>query len=196
MTNDYEASIHYNGIILLTAYLQRQFVYETVQVRLHNASDDKLKKVKDCLDRTHAMLKLFEETKSLLEGQTNKLKSFSEQVTLMMQNYIKEEPSFTERLAVVGSTLYAEQMMNNGIIRLGQVFQQNVGKDFTARTKFYEDRTKVIDIIVHLLADGKEVEEAMMQQIDKWYEGIAGQKNNILGDMKKINEMLDYTHRG
>ncbi|MEG0384754.1 MAG: transcriptional regulator [Solibacillus sp.] len=194
MTNQYEASIHYNGIILLTAYLQRQYVYETVQLRLHNASDDKFKKVKDSLDHTHAMLKLFEETKSLLDGQKNKLKSFSEQVTLLMQSYIKEEPSFTERLAVVGSTLYAEQMMNNGIIRLGQVFQQEVGKDFTARMKFYEDRTKVVDIMVQLLADGKEVEEAMMQQIDKWYEGIAGQKNNILGDLKKINEMLDYTH--
>lgn len=196
MTNNYEASIHYNGIILLTAYLQRQFVYEMVQVRLHNASDDKFKQVKECLDHTHAMLKLFEETKSLFDGQKNKLKSFSEQVTLLMQSYIKEEPSFTERLAVVGSTLYAEQMMNNGIIRLGQVFQQDVGKDFAARIKFYEDRTKVVDIMVHLLADGKEVEEAMMQQVDKWYEGIAKQKKEILDDLKKINEMLDYVHRG
>ncbi|MEK4425530.1 transcriptional regulator [Solibacillus sp. FSL K6-1523] len=196
MTNNYEASIHYNGIILLTAYLQRQFVYETVQVRLHNASDDKFKQVKEYLDHTHAMLKLFEETKSLLDGQKNKLKSFSEQVSVLMQSYIKEEPSFTERLAVVGSTLYAEQMMNNGIIRLGQVFQQEVGKDFAARIKFYEDRTKVVDIMVHLLADGKEVEEAMMQQVDKWYEGIAKQKKDILSDIKKINEMLDYAHRG
>ncbi|MEK4628688.1 MAG: transcriptional regulator [Solibacillus sp.] len=195
MTNHYEASIHYNGIILLTAYLQRQYVYETVQVRLNGASDENFKKAKDMLDRTYSMLKLFEETKSLMDGQKDKLKAFSNEVTMMMQNYIKEEPSFNERLAVVGSTLYAEQMMNNGIIQLGHLFKQNVGKDFAARTKFYADRTKAIDIIVHLLAEGKEVEPKMLDQIDKWYDGIAKQKINILQDMKKINEMLDYQQK-
>jgi hypothetical protein len=195
MTNHYEASIHYNGIILLTAYLQRQFVYETIQVRLDDVSDEKFKKAKDMLDRTYAMLKLFEETKSLMYGQKDKLKEFANEVTMMMQNYIKEEPSFNERLAVVGSTLYAEQMMNKGIIQLGHVFKQEVGKDFAARIKFYADRTKAIDMIVHLLSEGKEVEQAMLNQIDKWYEGIAKQKINILQDIKKINEMLDYQQK-
>lgn len=192
MTNHYEASVHYNGIILLTAYLQRQFVFETVQVRLNGANDEKFKKAKDMLDHTYTMLKLFEETKSLMDGQKNKLKSFAGEVTLMMQNYIVENPTFNERLAVVGSTLYAEQMMNNGIIQLCKVFKQEVKKDHLSRVKFYEDRTKAIDIIVHMLAQGKEVEQGMLDQVDKWYEGIANQKIKILQDIKKINEMLDY----
>ena len=195
MVNHYEASIHYNGIILLTAYLQRQYVYETVQVRLNDANDEKFKKVKDMLDRTYDMLKLFEQTKSLMPGQKEKLLAFASEVSIMMQNYIKDVPDFNERLAVVGSTLYAEQMMNNGIIQLGHIFQQDVGKDFGARTKFYADRTKAIDIIVHLLVEGKEVEPAMLQQIDKWYEGIAKQNANIVDDTKKINEMLNYQHK-
>lgn len=192
MTNQYEASIHYNGIILLTAYLQRQFVYETIEVRLSGANDEKLKKVKDMMDHTYAMLKLFEETKSLMDGQKNKLVTFADEITFMMQNYIEDEPTFNERLAVVGSTLYAEQMMNNGIIQLCHVFNQEVKKDYTERVKFYADRTKAIDIIVHMLSEGKEVEQAMLDQIDKWYEGIAKQKTNILQDIKKVNEMLNY----
>ena len=195
MTNHYEASIHYNGIILLTAYLQRQFVYETVQVRLNGASDEKLKKAKDMLDHTYSMLKLFEETKSLMDGQRDKLKTFSGEVSFMMQNYIQEEPDFNDRLAVVGSTLYAEQMMNNGIIQLAHVFKQEINKDYAARTKFYADRTKAIDIIVHLLAEGKEVEQGMLKQIDKWYAGIEKQKVGILQDLTKINEMLDYQQK-
>lgn len=195
MINNYEASIHYNGIILLTAYLQRQYVYETIQVRLNDVSDDKLKKVKDMMDHTYAMLKLFEETKSLMDGQKNKLSSFADEMPFLMQNYIQDDATFNDRLAVVGSTLYAEQMMNNGIIQLCHVFNQEVKKDYTERIKFYADRTKAIDVIVHLLSEGKEIEQGMLRQIDKWYEGIAKQKQNILQDIKKINEMLHYKSR-
>lgn len=188
----YEASINYNGIILLSAYLQRQYVYRTIQVRLNGASEEPLNKVKNMLDHTEAMLNVFEESKSLLDGQRNKLKSFADEVSLMMQNYIKENPDFNERLAVVGSTLYSEQLMNNGIIKLGYIFKQNIGKDFPARVKFYEERTKVIEVMVQLVSDGKEIEQGMQDILNKWYEGIANQKKGIMQDLSKINEMLDY----
>ncbi|MBM7663674.1 hypothetical protein JOC25_000130 [Solibacillus kalamii] len=188
----YEASVHYNGIILLSAYLQRQYVYRTIQVRLNGASEEPLNKVKNMLEHTELMLNIFEESKDLMEGQRNKLKSFADQVALLMQNYIKEEPDFKERLAVVGSTLYSEQLMNNGIIKLGYIFKQNIGKDFPARVKFYEERTKVIDVMVQLVSEGKEIEKGMQDILNKWYDGIAIQKKGIMEDLSKINEMLDF----
>ncbi|BAK16633.1 transcriptional regulator [Solibacillus sp. FSL K6-1781] len=188
----YEASVHYNGIILLSAYLQRQYVYRTIQVRLNGASEEPLNKVKNMLEHTELMLNIFEESKDLMEGQRNKLKSFADEVALLMQNYIKEEPDFKERLAVVGSTLYSEQLMNNGIIKLGYIFKQNIGKDFPARVKFYEERTKVIDVMVQLVSEGKEIEKGMQDILNKWYDGIAIQKKGIMEDLSKINEMLDF----
>lgn|SRR5690606_9832495 len=188
----YEASIHYNGIILLSAYLQRQYVYRTIQVRLNGASEEPLNKVKSMLEHTELMLNIFEESKELMDGQRNKLKSFADEVALLMQNYIKENPDFKERLAVVGSTLYSEQTMNNGIIKLGYIFKQNIGKDFPARVKFYEERTKVIDVMVQLVSEGKEIEKGMQDILNKWYDGIANQKKGIMEDLSKINEMLDF----
>ncbi|OBW60539.1 transcriptional regulator [Solibacillus silvestris] len=188
----YEASVHYNGIILLSAYLQRQYVYRTIQVRLNGASEEPLNKLKNILEHTELMLNIFEESKDLMEGQRNKLKSFADEVALLMQNYIKEEPDFKERLAVVGSTLYSEQLMNNGIIKLGYIFKQNIGKDFPARVKFYEERTKVIDVMVQLVSEGKEIEKGMQDILNKWYDGIAIQKKGIMEDLSKINEMLDF----
>ncbi|MER2029787.1 MAG: transcriptional regulator [Solibacillus sp.] len=188
----YEASVHYNGIILLSAYLQRQYVYRTIQVRLNGASEEPLNKVKNMLEHTELMLSIFEESKNLMDGQRNKLKSFADEVALLMQNYIKENPDFTERLAVVGSTLYSEQLMNNGIIKLGYIFKQNIGKDFPARVKFYEERTKVIDVMVQLVSEGKEIEKGMQDILNKWYDGIANQKKGIMEDLSKINEMLDF----
>ncbi|MEK5080318.1 transcriptional regulator [Solibacillus sp. FSL W7-1436] len=188
----YEASIHYNGIILLSAYLQRQYVYRTIQVRLNGASEEPLNKVKSMLEHTELMLNIFEESKELMDGQRNKLKSFADEVALLMQNYIKENPDLKERLAVVGSTLYSEQTMNNGIIKLGYIFKQNIGKDFPARVKFYEERTKVIDVMVQLVSEGKEIEKGMQDILNKWYDGIANQKKGIMEDLSKINEMLDF----
>lgn len=188
----YEASVHYNGIILLSAYLQRQYVYRTIQVRLNGASEEPLNKVKNMLEHTELMLSIFEESKNLMDGQRNKLKSFADEVALLMQNYIKENPDFKERLAVVGSTLYSEQLMNNGIIKLGYIFKQNIGKDFPARVKFYEERTKVIDVMVQLVSEGKEIEKGMQDILNKWYDGIANQKKGIMEDLSKINEMLDF----
>lgn len=188
----YEASIHYNGIILLASYLQRLYVYETIQVKINGATDEKLKKVQGMFEHSEMMVKIFEETKSLMDGQRDKLKSFAGEVTLLMQDYIKDEPDFNERLAVVGSTLYGEQMMNFGVIKLGHIFKQNVGKDFPARAKFYEDRTKAVDLMVHLVAQGDTIEEGMQDLINKWYVGIAAQKGGILTDIRKINEMLDF----
>ncbi|MFS0875292.1 transcriptional regulator [Solibacillus isronensis] len=188
----YEASVHYNGIILLSAYLQRQYVYRTIQVRLNGASEEPLNKVKNMLEHTELMINIFEESKDLMDGQRKKLKSFADEVALLMQNYIKEDPDFKERLAVVGSTLYSEQLMNNGIIKLGYIFKQNIGKDFPARVKFYEERTKVIDVMVQLVSEGKEIEKGMQDILNKWYDGIANQKKGIMEDLSKINEMLDF----
>lgn len=188
----YEASIQYNGIILLASYLQRLYVYETIQVKINNATDEKLKKVQGMFEHSEMMVKIFEETKSLLDGQRDKLKSFAGEVSFLMQDYIKDEPDFNERLAIVGSTLYGEQMMNFGVIKLGHIFKQNVGKDFPARAKFYEDRTKAVDLMVHLVAQGDTIEKGMQDLIDKWYVGIAAQKGGILTDIDKVNEMLDF----
>lgn len=143
-------------------------------------------------EHSEMMVKIFEETKSLMEGQRNKLKDFAGEVSLLMQDYIKDEPDFNERLAVVGSTLYGEQMMNFGVIKLGHIFKQDVGKEFPARAKFYEDRTKAIDLMVHLVSQGETVEDAMQDLINKWYVGIAAQKGGILTDIRKVNEMLDF----
>ncbi len=188
----HEASVHYNGIILLSSYLQRLYVYETIQTKINGTSDEKLKKVKGMFEHSEMMVKIFEETKSLMEGQRNKLKDFAGEVSLLMQDYIKDEPDFNERLAVVGSTLYGEQMMNFGVIKLGHIFKQDVGKEFPARAKFYEDRTKAIDLMVHLVSQGETVEDAMQDLINKWYVGIAAQKGGILTDIRKVNEMLDF----
>ncbi|MEJ9280775.1 transcriptional regulator [Ureibacillus thermosphaericus] len=184
----------YNGIVLLTGYLQRLYVFENIHHQLNLPHDsERIQKVKELFDDTLAMLPIFEQAKELAPTQVNKLKSVTNEVESLMASYFKDEPvSFQEKLAYVGSSLYAEQHVNLGIIRLGKVFQVEVNRDFEMRTKFYEERTKFIDTIVSLIKKNQQIEDKAMEIIESWYTNVKNNKENILNDLKLINTLIGF----
>lgn len=184
----------YNGIVLLTGYLQRLYVFENIHHELNLPHDsERIQKVKELFDDTLAMLPIFEQAKELAPTQVNKLKSVTNEVESLMASYFKDEPvSFQEKLAYVGSSLYAEQHVNLGIIRLGKVFQEEVNRDFEMRTKFYEERTKFIDTIVSLIKKNQQIEDKAMEIIESWYTNVKNNKENILNDLKLINTLIGF----
>ena len=187
------SKIQYNGIILLTAYLQRIYVEETIYVRIEQTNTSRLELTKTLLDDTYMIQGMFEQTKALTEGQTKKLASITQHMQQLMRGYFKESaPSTTDKIAIVGSSLYGEQTMNNGILRLGELFDEEINKDFHMRKKLYEDRIKVIDGIVHMFTNKKEIEENLLKPIDKWYADICNQQQYILSDTMKIGEMIGF----
>lgn len=184
----------YNGIVLLTGYLQRLYVFENIHHELNLPHDsERIQKVKELFDDTLAMLPIFEQAKELAPTQVNKLKSVTNEVESLMASYFKDEPvSFQEKLAYVGSSLYAEQHVNLGIIRLGKVFQVEVNRDFEMRTKFYEERTKFIDTIVSLIKKNQQIEDKAMEIIESWYTNVKNNKENILNDLKLISTLIGF----
>ncbi|TSI05267.1 transcriptional regulator [Lysinibacillus sp. BW-2-10] len=188
-----KAKTQYNGMILLTGYLQRLFVVETIYQRLkvpHEA--ERLEQVKFLIDETHKILPVFEKTKTLTEVQRDELHFILRQIENLMADYFKESScSFNEKLAIAGSSLYAEQHVNKGIIRLGEVFNQEINKDFHKRIQFYEQRTKMIDYLVHTLAEGKEPEEQFMKPVEPWFDNVMQNKELILKDIKQIEKMIE-----
>ncbi len=184
----------YNGIVLLTGYLQRLYVFENIHHELNLPHDsERIQKVKELFDNTLAMLPIFEQAKELAPTQVNKLKSVTNEVESLMASYFKDEPvSFQEKLAYVGSSLYAEQHVNLGIIRLGKVFQVEVNRDFEMRTKFYEERTKFIDTIVSLIKKNQQIEDKAMEIIESWYTNVKNNKENILNDLKLISTLIGF----
>jgi hypothetical protein len=184
----------YNGIVLLTGYLQRLYVFENIHHELNLPHDsERIQKVKELFDDTLAMLPIFEQAKELAPTQVNKLKSVTNEVESLMASYFKDEPvSFQEKLAYVGSSLYAEQHVNLGIIRLGKVFQVEVNRDFEMRTKFYEERTKFIDTIVSLIKKNQQIEDKAMEIIESWYTNVKNNKEHILNDLKLISTLIGF----
>ncbi|QCR32595.1 hypothetical protein [Lysinibacillus sp. SGAir0095] len=192
MTKDINAQ--YNGMILLTGYLQRLFVAETIYRRIGEPYDqERFDKAKALLDETYTIMPVFEETKSLTPAQKIQLQLIAQQTDELMQTYFKQMPlTFKQKLAIVGSSLYAEQHVNSGIIRLGKMFNVEVNKDFHQRIKFYEQRTKMIDYLVFAFHHNEEVEEQFMKPIDPWFNDVMRNKDFVLDDFKQIAQLLEF----
>lgn len=185
--------VHYNGILLLTSYLHRIYVSEQIQGILHKKSDTRLQEVKTMLDDAGMMRTMFEQTKELTDTQQTKLLSMSAKAKLYMADFFPQgEATFGQKLTLVAASLYGEQAMNDGILRMGKLFGEEVKTDFEARVQFYKDRTKAMDIMVNNLDKNEEIPEQMTTLVVQWYANIDKQRNLVLSDMSKIDKMLTF----
>lgn len=182
----------YNGIILITGYLQRLFVRDAIYEKLNGPIDvTRKEKIKSLIYTTQDILAKFENTKLLHEDQKLKLILVVDEINHLMKTYFNPlANNFVEKLAIVGSSLYAEQKVNDGIIRLGKLFAREINRDYEMRSKFYADRTKMIDYLVHTLAKNEKPDEDFLKPIDPWYENIMRNKDGILSDIEKIYDLI------
>ncbi|SOC37284.1 hypothetical protein [Ureibacillus acetophenoni] len=191
MTNN--VTVQYNGLVLLTGYLQRLFVAETIYRRTNEPYDEKrFNEIKTLMDEVYTIVPSFEQTGTFTMGQKVQLQLIVQKTENLMSTYFKQMPlSFNQKLAIVGSSLYAEQHVNEGIIRLGEVFNVEINEDFKKRRKYYEQRTKLIDYIVFVLHHNEQPEENATKQIDPWFHDVMKNKSGIEEDFKQINELIE-----
>lgn len=178
-------------MLLLASYVQRIHVYYATLAHTEGTTFPQQQKAKEAFDSLNAILPMFEQTKILTETQQGKLVQIAEDVEEWMGNYFQVvQQSFNYRSAIVASTLFSEQLMNAGVIRLGKLFNEQISPDFERRIKFYEDRTKMIQFVIVKVKEGAEIEPAILKIVEDLYEAISKQEKVIISDVKKIIPML------
>ncbi|HWL25855.1 MAG TPA: hypothetical protein VNR38_19245 [Ureibacillus sp.] len=184
----------YHGMIILTGYLQRLFVAETIYRRLNEPyNQERFDQIKALMDEAYTIIPVYEQTGSLTMAQKIELKFILQKTEELMSSYFKQMPlSYNQKLAIVGSSLYADQHVNAGIVRLGEIFQIDVGEDYKQRLEFYEERTELIDYIVYVLHHNDQPNVQATQQIDPWFNGIMKNKSLIDDDIKKIRNLIGF----
>lgn len=87
-----KATTQYNGLILLTGYLQRLFVAETIYRRLNEPHDpERFKLAKSLLDEAYTIVPVFERAQSLTIEQKEQLVLIIKQTKKLMATYFKEK---------------------------------------------------------------------------------------------------------
>lgn len=183
--------VQYNGMLLLASYVQRLHVFYATLQHVENKEYQQLQEQKEAFDSINAIMPMFEVTKTLTMTQFDKMQELTASTIEAMQHYFQPlNTSFGYKVAIVTSTFFAEQMMNNGIIRLSHIFKEEISQDFDRRVKFYEERTKMMQIVVLLLKDGKMPEDDIVKTVEKFYDGIMKNQKLIIDDLQKISPMI------
>ena len=191
-TNKQHAKTQYNGIILLSSYIHRLFVQQSIEIRLLNEKTHwKLDQYKEMLNDVSLMMSMFEQTKDLTVNQHDKLIEIYSQTNDQFSKYFKPEPTFLEKVAIVASSFYGERHLNEKIIHLSKLFDVTIASDYEKRIQFYDERIKLMDFVVHALSQGDDLKPDLVQQIEMWYSNVNSIKQPIMDDLSKIPLLLN-----
>ena len=191
-TNQQHAKTQYNGIILLSSYIHRLFVQQTIEIRLLNEKTHwKLDQYKEMLNDVSLIMSMFEQTKDLTVNQHDKLIEIYSQTNDQFSKYFKPEPTFLEKVAIVASSFYGERHLNEKIIHLSKLFDVTIASDYEKRIQFYDERIKLMDFVVHALSQGDDLKPDLVQQIEMWYSNVNSIKQPIMDDLSKVPLLLN-----
>ena len=191
-TNQQHAKTQYNGIILISSYIHRLFVQQSIEIRLLNEKTHwKLDQYKEMLNDVSLIMSMFEQTKDLTVNQHDKLIEIYSQTNDQFSKYFKPEPTFLEKVAIVASSFYGERHLNEKIIHLSKLFDVTIASDYEKRIQFYDERIKLMDFVVHALSQGDDLKPDLVQQIEMWYSNVNSIKQPIMDDLSKIPLLLN-----
>lgn len=183
--------LQFNGLVLLNGYLQRLFVHK--QIRLQLKKDDQQDaSLPPLLDRLNAIIGAFDKTKPMPSEQADQALDILHTVEQKMTDYLPAAPAtagFADKLAVAGSTIYAEEHINNGIIKMGEWFNPAVQDRFMQQVPYHRNRVALVNQAVHKTASSAPLSEHEQQTIEQWYEDV---RRNEEGFQKDFTEIRAY----
>ena len=187
-----QAQNQYNAILLLTSYLQRVNVSEMVKVALKKKETSRAEEASTLLADVSMMREMFEGSQQLIPTQQAKLLDITSTVIDMMTGFIPaaETADFDEKLILVAASLFGEQTMNNGILRMEQVFGLQIKGDFKERVTYYQERTMMLDQLIGLREAGKELDAEFVTMIEQWFTNITQNPHLVIADLYRIKDLL------
>lgn len=170
------------------------FVFEQIKgIIALGQNNEKMNALPSILDYLSDLMQKFEQTKSLSDLQIKELLEISEEVQGMLIDYLPPSPesnTFGEKLAITGSTIYAEEHINNGVIKLGEIFSPEIRDHFSQRAPYYRDRVNLVNQIVHKIANNQPLTPEERNQVEDWYEALMENIDGIDSDFDTIRAFI------
>lgn len=186
------AKTQYNGMILLSSYIERLYVQASISKQLGDHHDEqRAPQFKQYYEDLSMIMAVFEESKMLTEHQLNKMLDIYEEVNAQFQSFFKVgEPTLSEKVALIAASFYGERHLNEKIIRLSQLFDAKISTDYERRIGFYNDRIKLMDYVVIALTKGDPLKPELLEQLDTWYGNITSIQEHVVTDLTKVPQLL------
>ena len=188
--------LQFNGAILLYGYLQRLFVYGKIKGMLGSApSVLNMGDLPSLLDKTGAVFQKFDRVSGLTKSQQEELLDTLDTVESLVPPTLtaEAEPQLADKLAVAGGALYAEEYINNGIIHLGDIFNEQIADRFRQHIPHFRNRVNAVNLLVDKAAKNHNLDASETAQLESWYKDIIEHSANIEADFKTIRQYITQT---
>ncbi|RNF38673.1 hypothetical protein [Planococcus salinus] len=191
-----KVQFQFHGVVLLYGYLQRLFVYGNIKGMLDTKPEAaEWDELPQHLDHVSAIFQNFDRKAGLNIDQIKQAFTAYRTVEAMTPQTFpdKEKAPLSERLAVTGAALYAEEYINTGLIHLGMNFDPKVEKRYRQQAEHYKKVVKIMTMLVEKTAEKKTLSKAEADQLQKWYQTTMESADTVKKDIRRIRYFLNGT---
>ncbi|WP_181773597.1 hypothetical protein [Amycolatopsis pittospori] len=110
----------------------------------------------------------------------------------VLEKWPRGSASLTEWIASAAAHFYCEEHVNNGYVRMGRVFDQDMADRFLERVEFCRGQTLTITKYANKVADGEPLTEGEENQLEVWKEDAVNHLDNLDSDFGDIKMYVDF----
>ncbi|MEV6911273.1 hypothetical protein [Amycolatopsis sp. NPDC051071] len=183
-----------NALTFLYAYTQYVLVHERVMAGLPpdkpaELDQPRILKIAKIVDD---MILDFRKEDGLNDTERRRVIRLSRELKPHVREKWPRGDSLTEWIASAAAHFYCEEHVNNGYVRMGRVFDQDMADRFLERVEFCRGQTVTITNYANKVADGEPLTQGESNQLEVWKEDAVSHLDNLDSDFGDIKMYAEF----
>lgn len=179
---------HYNAVILLASFANRLYYGQMMQNELLNTNVHSTKLLVESLEDLRQYI--------MKNGQLDK--QDQHKALQMHEQIVQEFSSFyklvsvtqMDKICAIYASFMAEKQLQEHLVELHLVSDTAKNGNTMAQIAFYDEQLNYLNKAVHLIKQGDSVSQAMVIQIDRWYQNLLSIKQHLIGTLDNLHLLL------
>jgi hypothetical protein len=187
-----QTTFQYNGLVLLYAYLQRAYVHNrTLDLLAAPADPRAAQKLLSLLDRVGGAMSTFDKDAGLTEDDARAMRDIVDEARPLVQECLPQAGDSPQRqLAAVVCAVYAEEHVNNGIVRMGELLDPDIADRFRQRIPFFRSRAAMVSSWVQKATEQHELTPDEAAERDRLLSDVTVASRSVDADLRTITHYL------
>ena len=188
-----QTTFQYNGLVLLYAYLQRAYVHHrTLDLLAAPADPRAAQQLPSLLDRVGGAMIAFEKDAGLTAEDARAMRDIVDEARPLVQGCLPQPGDSPQRqLAAVVSAVYAEEHVNTGIVRMGELLDPDIADRFRQRIPFFRSRVALVRSWVEKATKRHELTPDEAAERDRLLSDVTVASRSVDADLRTITHYLD-----
>lgn len=187
-----QTTFQYNGLVLLYAYLQRAYVHHrTLDLLAAPADPRAAQQLPSLLDRVGGAMSAFDKDAGLTAEDARAMRDIVDEARPLVQGCLPQPGDSPQRqLAAVVSAVYAEEHINTGIVRMGELLDPDIADRFRQRIPFFRSRVALVSSWVEKATKRHELTPDEAAERDRLLSDVRVASRSVDADLRTITHYL------